>query len=698
MKSFGKNVLSIFSIPKPQGSEVLFAVTVFVGAFLLFQVQPLFGKYILPWFGGSPEVWTTCLLCFQVFLLAGYAYAHVSVSRLQPRRQVTLNLSLIAAALLVLFVVTRAGWKPTNSRMPVLQILFIFTVSIALPYLVLSSTGPLMQNWFTRVHSGKSPYRLYSFSNAGSLLALVSYPFVVEPALSRQAQVHMWSGGLVVFALLSAWCAAKLLKTPAAQTVDENIGEAKDDSIKLGTLLLWLALAAGASVELLAVTNKICQDIAVIPLLWIVPLSIYLLSFIICFHHERWYVRPVFLIAFILAIGAAVYGRMREDKIAALHQILIHCGLLFACCMVCHGELYRIRPAPRHLTRYYLMISLGGALGGLFVAVVAPLIFNAYHELYVGILACCLFLLLADKSPAFAGGRRKLVWTVVILVVGAFAISAQRRRGADFETAVLNTRNFFGVLTIWEEHADNPAFHRHTLQHGTTYHGSQFYDLLKSFEPTTYYGRKTGVGLAIENLPRQTDKRIGAVGLGVGTVAIYGEEGDYFRFYEINPEVKRLATTWFSYLDKSLAKVDVIMGDARLSMENEPPQGFDLLILDAFSSNVVPTHLLTKEAFEIYLRHITGDGVIAIHVSSIHLDLESVVWKLADHFKLKNVWIENSDNDEKGVFASSWILMTYNEQFLDLKQIRRASIAPDTDLEEFDLWTDDHINLLQILK
>jgi spermidine synthase len=692
----GRSSLSL----KEQGPRLLYALTVFVGAFLLFQVQPLFGKYILPWFGGSPEVWTTCLLCFQVFLLGGYAYAHLIVTRLGPSAQAKVNIGLTVAALLALLVASRVNWKPHGAGSPILQIMFLFTGCIGLPYLVLSSTGPLMQNWFSRTYAGRSPYRLYAFSNAGSLIALVSYPFVVEPALSRRAQAQVWSGGLVLFAILSAWCARRLWKKALPKEQEPLSEEAVEGDIPMpsrGTRLLWLALPAGACVELLAVTNKICQDIAVIPFLWILPLSLYLLSFIICFHHERWYVRPLFLIAFIVAIGGAGWARIYEEDLTVFWHIAFYCGLLFACCMVCHGELYRLRPPARYLTRYYLMIAAGGAIGGAFVAIIAPLIFNAYRELHVGILVCCLFVLLADRSSAFGRSKRRVLWIVVLLAVGTATLFVPSRKEETYEKALLSTRNFFGVLTIWEEFSDVPAEHRYTLQHGSTFHGLQLLSPGKRLRATSYYSEKSGVGLALRFFPREQQRRIGVVGLGVGTVATYGKEGDYIRFYEINPAVKQLAETWFTFLENCEATVDIVMGDARLSMEGEDGQDFDVLVLDAFNSDVVPVHLLTKEAFEIYLRHTKADGVIALHVSSRYLDLKLVVLKLAEHLNLRSAWIENTHDDENGVFESDWILLTKNEKFLNVRAIRRASNEPDTDYEEIDLWTDDHVNVFQIL-
>jgi SAM-dependent methyltransferase len=701
MRLHRSNEISQSATTQQSGLTIIYALTVFLGAFLLFQVQPLIGKYILPWFGGSPEVWTTCMLFFQVLLLAGYAYAHLLVSRLGLRLQAVVHVILIAAALVVLPITPHTSWKPASLYNPILQILLVIAVCIGPPYFVLSATGPLIQRWFSRTSPGLSPYRLYALSNAGSLIALVSYPFVVEPVLSRRIQSQVWSLGFVGFGLLCACCAMWQYKHGESErrhTGNTNTEQLDGIDPTFSTRLLWLALPAAASVELLAVTNKICQDVAAIPFLWVLPLSVYLVSFVICFQSEKWYVRPVFVGGFILAIVGAALAWVYEGKLSARQQIWIYSALLFACCMVCHGELFRLRPRTRHLTHYYLMIAAGGAIGGVFVAVVAPLIFETYRELHVGILACCLFVLLADRSSAVRLGRRRFVWVGIILVAGAAAIFVPTRREDTYETAVLNSRNFFGVLTIWEEDWDKPARHRYILQHGTTFHGLQFVAPPMRLRPTAYYGRTSGVGLAIECFHRREKRRIGAVGLGVGTLAAYGREGDYIRFYEINPEVRRFAETRFSYLSNCPAEVDVVMGDARLSMEAEPSQAFDLLVLDAFTSGTVPAHLLTKEAFQIYLRHLKPDGVIAVHVSSAHLKLESVVLKLADHLKLKSVWIEDPEDQAKGTLASDWILLTNNEQFLEQRPIRDATSRPGSDVGHIRLWTDEYINLLQILR
>jgi hypothetical protein len=372
--------------------------------------------------------------------------------------------------------------------------------------------------------------------------------------------------------------------------------------------------------------------------------------------------------------------------------------MLFSCSMVCHGELYRLRPAPERLTGYYLAIAAGGAMGGVLVGVVAPLVFNVYHELHLGILAAIGAALAAQQRLTIRQQKRHRFWIAALVIVGTAGIFLQGHKSTLGQTAIVNTRNFFGTLTIWEEAADEPDNHKLLLQHGTTFHGLQFQWPEKKLIPTAYYSRKSGVGLLLDNMPKQKSRSLGIVGLGVGTLAIYGNSTDIVRFYEINPEVERLARQYFTYLSASPAKIDVVLGDARLVLESESPQNYDVLIIDAFSSDAVPTHLLTQEAFAIYLKHLAPDGVLAFHLSTMHLDLKTVVWKQAEHHRLASLWIENDQIDSVGALGSDWILMSQDPNALAIPPLQQKAETPERDLSAIDLWTDEAINLLQILK
>ena len=794
-----------------------YALTIFTGAFLLFQVQPLIGKYILPWFGGGPGVWTTCMLFFQVLLLGGYAYAHFTSRWLKPRTQAVVHLVLLAASLALLPITPGDAWKPAPGGNPIVQILTLLTVSLGLPYFVLSATGPLIQQWFSRAQPGQSPYRLYALSNVGSLLALVSYPFFFETQFTRKAQAGLWAWGLVAYVICCGFCAIRLWKfegrkpmaeaslKPEAQSPkvdDPNAAKAAGNggdptpadpnpissapppnsdlglqtspippiNYQLSTInqVLWLLLPACASVLLLATTNKLCQDVAVIPFLWVAPLALYLLSFIICFDSPRWYARAPYALALIAAAYGLCWALIDGSDWPIAKQVAVYCGGLFICCMVCHGELYRLKPDPRHLTGYYLMIAAGGALGGAFVAIAAPLLFKDYYELHLGLFACALlFLVVCVGEPgstsstrhstwvwmgctlalaAFAGLDRLLgwlpahsashgkswlpgvrigMWTVLALCAVSWIVRGQfklfrhwrllacvwlslgmvvlglvlwKQAGGSDSDRVFRSRNFYGVLTVYEHEKNDPESHYFLLQHGRITHGLQLVDPVRATQPVSYYGPDSGIGLGVGALPTGP-RRIGVVGLGTGTMAAFGRAGDYLRFYEINPQVEAVANSWFSYLPKSLGNVEVAPGDARLSMEREPPQHFDLLVLDAFSSDAIPVHLLTQEAFEVYQRHLNTNGVIAVHISNHYLDLQPVVANLARHFDYKLACIDFEENDEDWwLYSSTWVLLTHNKQIVDSPAICSVASNLTTNKTKVPLWTDDFASLFQILR
>lgn len=691
----------------------IFAWTILAGAFLLFQVQPLIAKFILPWFGGSASVWSLCMLFFQVFLVAGYAYAHLTTRYLRPRTQAALHGVLLLAALLALPIVPGECWKPEPTDDPAGRILLLLTVCLGLPYFVLASTGPLMQAWFARLHPGSIPYRLYALSNAGSLLALVTYPFVVEPLLTSRTQANLWGLSLGVFALLCGACAWRLWRAAGGRKTEDGDLKSKDRRQKTEgggekaagpaarTIMLWFALPACGSVLLLATTNKLCLDVASVPFLWILPLSLYLLTFILCFDRPAWYARKAFTLLLVPVLAMLCYALFRGSNTSILTQVLIYCISLSAGCMVCHGEVYRLKPAPHYLTLFYLLISIGGAAGGAFVALAAPRIFRSYAELNWGIgllMALVCFIHMRERSSWTLQGRRWPLWPVMAcgLAVLAAALTLQSQQAA--RNTVSKSRNFHGTLQVLDNRPDDPAYHIYRLINGQITHGLQFTDPAKAAIPTTYYDERSGAGLALTHFPRQTNRRIGAVGLGVGTLAAYGSSGDTFRFYEINPEVERLARTWFTYLKTCKAHIEVVTGDARISLESEPPQEFDLIVLDAFSSDAIPTHLLTKEAFETYLRHLKTDGVIAVHISSRHLNLYPVTLGVAEHFQLGTVYILTAQPGSLWWYSpSKWVLLSRNLEFLNSEEIAKAQGAKPSRSPKPILWTDNYTSLLRVL-
>jgi len=691
---------AVLALEMPKGREtslVLYAVTIFGSAFLLFQIEPVIAKMVLPWFGGSAAVWTTCLLFFQTVLLAGYLYAHLVVKRLAPGAQAGLHIALLAASLLLLPVIPNPAWKPMGTEDPSWRILGLLGVTLGLPYLLLSATSPMLQAWYARSHERAAPYRLFALSNAGSMLALLTYPLLVEPRLSTRHQAWGWSAGYLAFVVLCgvvAWGARR------GRTVAED--PAGGDERPGWTLqLMWLALAACASTLLLAVTNHLTQNIASIPFLWILPLALYLLTFILCFEGRGWYHRDTFLKLAVVGLGGMAYalgGDFLNLKLGAL--IPIFAGGLFVCCMVCHGELARLKPAHGHLTSFYLMISLGGALGGVLVGLVAPHFFTGYFELQIGLVWCAVMMVLVLRPGSAGSERRWLPWAVwagsiaaTLALAGYLGYEIREFRSGSR----LLVRNFYGALRVNDEGDDVSEAAIRRLTHGTINHGEEFLDPGRHMQPTTYYGYKTGIGLAIMEAQRRLGLRVGVIGLGTGTIAAYGRPGDVYRFYEINPLVIEIARTQFRFLPDSKAKVEVVLGDARLSLEREAPQYYDILAVDAFSSDSIPIHLLTRESFALYFRHLQPGGVLAVHVSNKHLALGPVVDMAAHALGKHDVLIDTDDDEDNAVFGATWVLVSTRQSFFDFPFIFKAGTPVERNAG-LRMWTDDYSNLFQILK
>ena len=692
---------------------LLFGTAIFSGAFLLFQVQLILTKYILPWFGGSPAVWTTAMLFFQVMLLAGYAYAHLSVRHLSRRGQATLHVALLVTAVALLPITPAEGWKTGALGTPALHILGLLLVTVGLPFLALAATSPLLQEWFSGLRPKSSPYRLYALSNTGSLLALLSYPFLVEPVLTRSTQADLWAWGFGIFALCSGACALWIWRSRPSLTVialSDEEGAGAPDRL---TRVLWMALPAVASVLFLAVTNQISQDVAVVPFLWVLPLGIYLLSFIVCFERDAWYYRPVFAGLLAPAMVGVVWALHAGSDAPITTQIALHSACLFVFCMVCHGELARLKPDPAHLTHFYLMVAAGGALGGVFVALVAPALFSGFFELHVGLLAFGAFVLAAwmhDGGLALNSARFQALYLPIVGAYLIFAVALGRDVFVsvdDYETA---DRNFHGVVRTargW-----NPDYERgddfRLLYHGGILHGFQYLGATSSLRPMSYFGPQSGIGLAAGLFPRdgRGGLRIGVVGLGVGTMAAYAREGDTIRFYEINPVVESLATTLFLYLEQTPAEWDVVLGDGRLSLERELVEGggggrdYDLLVLDAFSGDAPPAHLLTKEAFAVYRAHLAEGGILAVNVTNRHLDLTPVVRGVAREYGLEAVRVRDEGDGQQGIYISEWMLLTNNTTWLEAPEVREAAGKAGDGLHvaQVRLWSDEYSNLFQLLR
>ncbi len=673
---------------------LLYALTILVSAFLLFQVQPVIARIILPWFGGSAAVWTTCLLFFQSVLLLGYLYSHWLYRKLRPRAQIVAHMGLLAVSLAVLPIWPSVSWKPAGGEDPTLRILLLLGATVGLPYFLLSTTGPLLQAWYARRYRGAMPYRLYALSNAGSMFALISYPVLFEPWLGTRQQALGWSWAFGIFIALCA--ATAWLGRESAP--EEPAPSAEVEPVR--SVFFWIALPACASILLLAITNHLAQNVAAIPFLWILPLSIYLLSFILCFESAWWYRRRFFLGLFAVAVGTMAYGLSPEFQNNPIKVMIPFFAVgLFICCMVCHGELARLKPHPSRLTFFYVMIALGGALGGVFVALIAPRVFAGFYELPVGLAASAfvvLAVLRADPESGLGGAWQRpipLAAAALCLAVAGYLGFVIHERGSD---ARLIVRNFYGGLKVIDETADDSEEPVRRLMHGTITHGEQFMNPKFQDRATTYYGVNSGVGRAIRQDQESGPVRLGVIGLGTGTLAAYGRAGDYVRFYEINPLVLRLAKTEFTFLKICKARLDVALGDARLSLERESPENFDVLAVDAFSSDAIPVHLLTREAFVLYFRHLKPDGVLAVHVSNKHLDLTPVV-KLAAVSLGKDARIVDTDDEANDVFGSTWVLVTANAGLFDKPLLRTAAVAVPQP-RKMRMWTDDYSNLFQILK
>ncbi len=674
----------------------LYAITIFLSAFLLFQIQPMIAKMILPWFGGSSAVWITCMLFFQTGLLGGYLYAHALVRYLRPGAQRILHAGLLVASLFLLPIAPATGWKPEGSVEPIARILGLLAVSAGLPYFLLSATSPLMQAWYSKKYRAALPYRLFALSNLASLAGLLSYPFLIEPRAAVTQQSFGWSTGyalFVVLCLITAGFSAASRQTTAPRP-DESLTACEQASVPpaVRELLVWWLLAGCASILLLAVTNHLTQNVTSIPFLWILPLSLYLLSFILCFDFEGLYQRGYYFWPVVIALGGMSWGLAKWKSFNSLPLLIpLFCAGLFICCMFCHGELVKRKPAPKYLTLFYVMLSAGGVAGGLFVGLIAPTVFPAYFELPAGVLMAVLLLALVNFRKGWITKA-----ACVLLLAGVVYASGYYVHSLIHSVRAM-VRNFYGGLRVVEYDTGTPDESR-SLVHGSIIHGLQFVLPPRRTEPLTYYERNSsGVGLAMQSL-RKSSVRVGVIGLGAGTLAAYAEPGDVFRFYEINPLVPELARREFTYLSDCKGTVEIVMGDGRLSLEREADQAFNLLAVDAFSGDSIPAHLLTRQALELYFRHLRPDGILALHITNMHLDLAPVVCALTRELGRQAVLVsheKDDDDEEHEVYSSDWVLVSRHP--LQDAHIQKASGAlpfrPDVRA-----WTDDYSNLFQILK
>jgi hypothetical protein len=681
------------------------AALVFLSSFLLFQVEPLIGRHLLPWFGGVPAVWNSCLVFFQVMLVASYGYAH-ALQRLPRQRQARVHCLLLMVSLLWLStfawfwgIPLLPVWRPPDTNHPALRVLALLGVGVGLPFFALGTTGPLVQAWISE-RAGSSTYRLYAVSNAASFLALLSYPLAVERFSTLRTQAWVWSALYFAFALACA--------VVAFATVDPaNRAPAVAPASPRAS---WLLLPAAGSVLLLSTTTEMTQNVAPVPLLWVAALALYLLSLILCFEREGWYRRAVWIP---LWTGSLILLALAMHQVAffasAVVQLAAHGFVLFAGCMVAHGEMARRRPPAEQLTAFYFWTAAGSALGGLFVALLAPALFSGYWEFPLALAAVSAVSFMAvfgDARRYLSYGRWRsvlLLWALGLVVVLEAATSGGR--AAPGLKRVLSTRSFFGVLQVIESGQAGARDHFFALLNGQVVHGAELTapDLLHA--PTTYHTRSSGLGLALAELHQRlgAGRSIGVLGLGVGGIAALASPGDRLRFYEINPADVRLALGeggYFHFLDSLAPPAAIVIGDARLSLERElvapSSGGFDLLAIDAFSGDSVPVHLLTEEAMALYLRAVRPGGILAFNVTNRHLDLARVVAALAHRFGLNAALIER-DGDGPSPLRSRWMLVTSDEAFFSAPGLAGvpSPLGPaSTDV----LWTDQRIDLLSVLQ
>ena len=687
---------------------MLHAAVIFVSAFLIFLVQPLIAKQILPWFGGSAAVWATCLLFFQTALLAGYAYAHALTQWLSLRRQVLVHTGLLLAACVTMPILVDAWWRPTGQEEPISRILLLLAATIGLPYFLLATTTPLVGAWYARRYRAAAPYRLFALSNFASLLALLGFPLLIEPTLGNRETALAWSALFAGFALLCAALAWRTLRAVGDEAAPAApMASAGDDAAGVGTAALaaatpvpghggwlgWVAFSAVGSALLLGVSSHLTQNISSAPLLWVVPLALYLVTFIVSFDHPRWYHRGVFLPLAALALPLMAW---LADSLELGLVTPVYAAGLFVLCMVCHGELYRLKPEPTRLTQFYLAISVGGALGSLLMAVAAPVLLDGHYEFY-GALAVAAALGLALRVGV-QPTRRLAYRAAAAAVFLGVATLGWRSIDAYASDVRFMARDFYGVVRTRDSDTGGEGFR--TMLHGSIAHGGQLLRPDLQMTASSYFGPTSGYGRVFASLP-EAPRRVGVIGLGAGALAAYARPGDHWVFYEISPAVVQAARQEFSFLKKMPGTHEIVLGDGRLALDREAPRQFDVIAMDAFAGDSIPTHLITREAMEIYLKHLKPGGVIVFQATNRFVDPMPVIRRLADTFGLQAVLVSDSPAYDSG--AQYWlsltdqVVVTRNRALLEAQPIREAaqSIEPRPELP---LFTDDYVNLLKILK
>jgi hypothetical protein len=678
-----------------------FQLAIALSAFLLFLVQPIIAKQILPWFGGSASVWNTCLFFFQFLLLLGYVYAHALTQWATIGQQAFIHVSLLALSLVSLPVIASPAWKSGEGE-PALRILLLLCTTVGLPYLLLATTSPLLQVWYLRLRA--TPYRLFALSNAASLAGLLTYPFLLEPKLATTTQAKLWSAGFVVFVIVCAVVA--ILSASESTKLPTSIATKRTDKAASPTVaerVSWMILSGLGSLALVSVTSFVARNIVSMPLIWVVPLAIYLITFVMAFGRGRYQGWPIAGPALILGLVMAD-SYQNEAWISMMWSLPVFMAGLFCICLYCHGELAASKPDPIYLTTFYILVSLGGALGSLAGSVLAPLVLCGDFEMPITLTAIAAMFAWQRRHDVMISRALALGLAVVIMAISVGKISY------EIHHSRILTRNFYSALRVVDVSSPPNAWRR--MEHGGTEHGSQYLDRERRREPISYYGRSSGVALALarqRHISRPGHLNVGIVGLGAGVIAAYGEAGDRFRFYEINPQVLTLAHTEFTYLSDSEANVSVALGDARLVLERETPQGYDALIVDAFSGDAIPIHLLTREAVHVYRKHLSPSGVLLFHISNRFVDLKPALARLAVEEGLDARFVyddpdgdsgndsENEEEEETPLSVSTWVLMAADKSWMTAPGSldRAETLEPP---QPGPAWTDNFNNILSAIR
>lgn len=693
--------------------KIAYALTICLGAFLMFLIQPLIGKIIIPQYGGVSQVWCLCLLFFQMTLLGGYGLNFL-LSKLPVKKQGIIYIALMLISLVLVHIPYDESWAPFTPNAPIISLLTKLTMYLAAPAILLSTVSMVMQNWY-RILTQKDPYHFYSISNIGSMSALISYPILIEPNLTIINSLVFWTFGYWTLVTLTCIVSFMLLK---AKIVGEN-EKNNNESSKIPTAkdyLYWCFLSAAGTIILTSFTNYIVHDLATIPLLYIIPLILYLLSFIITFSGDRAYNSKLYtyltifsvLIMFFVQPGLQIFVNPGYLIIMLLLSVLI----MFLLCMLCNGELFKSRPEPKHLSVYYLIIAAGGALGGIFVNIIAPLIFHDYYEfsLILFILAS-LALYIIYKNDIMQKQNQLSNKIALVLIAGIVILGLCKNIFDKNPNTYLTQRNFYGVVKLIYMPKDKKI----ELCNGLVRHGGQLVDIttnIKSDEPVDYFGKQSGIGIFSKLIRKYNNNKqikMGVIGLGAGSIASYGNEGDIINFYEIDPKVSTIAQKFFTFLPHSKAKVKTILGDGRLSLKRTTPQNYDILVIDAFTGDSIPIHLLTKEALNLYLSNIKKDGIILIHISNKYLDLNKVISNIADDLGLYKVTMTNYT--EAPCYKSTYCVLSRDKWFLNsLTHIDQETANSfqftqnsyvNVDMsrkfyKKVGIWTDNYSNLLSV--